>query len=52
MNTNSTIFFNDNLCFGGFLQRVYFAIYEKWSYKQMPTETKEGRTSVNIEMFI
>ena len=49
MSTSTTTFYNGILCFGAFLSSDEIAIYDKWTYKQMPNGQTEGRTAAKIK---
>ena len=50
MSTSTTTFYNDILCFGAFLSSDEIAIFDKWTYKQMPNGQTEGRTAAKIKI--
>ena len=52
MSTSTTTLYNDILCFGAFLSSDEIAIFDKWTYKQMPNVQTEGHTAVNIKIDI
>ena len=52
MSRSTTTFYIDVLCFGAFLSSDETAIYDKWTYKQIPNGQTEGCTAANIEINI